>query len=303
MTKLILTTVLLIAIGTTTLLGQNRMKFKHRLSQNKIHSKGFVLLNPTADGKSFDTLRIGGKNGKSKLSCIIKLDSKGNILVDFWSIPDTITKRHWIFWKKTYIDEFQGDNSFISNGTYYVNSGTSFNIDKPTTLSDGRKLIGYSTKVLCVPFNGFTFGVATIPFRWRGSEDISATEKVNAAVTSPKPDISFTGGWTLGKSVITNRSIINYSATFGAFVGLTGAEIKDGVVKTGTFLYGTGKTTKQVQTNPAMSYGAAITLARNNLGLVFVLGFDNSFGDYSKDWVYQNRPWVGIGLSANLGIF
>lgn len=296
MKKTILTSLLLIAIGTTTVLGQNKIKFKHKLSQKKIDNAVFVLVNYNSKTNKYsDTLEIGGD---SKLRSIIKLDSKGNILVDFWQISHgPITTGRW-FWKRTInvVDQYRGNDSII-------NSTTPYNIDNPPKLSDLRDSIGKPTRVLGIPFSGFTFGVATIPFRYRGSQDISSTEKVNAAVTSPRPDIAFTGGWTLGKSIITNRSIINYSATFGAFVGLTGAEIKDDVVKSGTFLYGTVKTTKQVQTNPAMSYGAAITLARNNLGLVFALGFDNSFGEYSNDWVYQNKPWFGIGLSANLGIF
>ncbi len=301
MKKPFLTSLMLIAIGTTTLLGQNRMKFKHRISQKRINDAGFVLLNwnPNSNGGKggyTDTLKIGDDN---KLRSIIKLDSKGNILVDFWQIKSGQGfKRKCIFWKDqiSEIDPFKSQIKF-------VNSQTPYNIDNPPKLTDGRNSIGKTTKVLPIPFSGFTFGVATMPFRLRGSENISPTEKVNYVVTSPKPDISFTGGWTLGKSIITSRSIINYSATFGGFVGLTSAEIKDGVVNSATFLYGTGKTTKQVQTNPAMSYGAAITVARNNLGIVFALGFDNSFGVYSNDWVYQNRPWFGIGLSANLGIF
>lgn len=286
MKKSIFTPILLIAIGTSVF-GQNRMKFKHKLSQKIITDAGFVL----KDGAG-QPLTIGGTG---KLRCLIKLDSKGNILVDFWQISHgTFTKRHMLFWKKTYtlIDAYRGQNGI-------VNSQTSFNIDKPSTLTDRREFIGDPTKVLYVPYSGFTFGVATIPFRLRGSAEIASTEKTKTTVTSPKPDIAFTGGWTTGKSVITNRSIINYSVTFGAFVGLTGAEIKDGVVKSGSELYGTKKT----QTNPAFSYGASATLARNNLGLVFALGFDTSLGDYSGDWIYQNKPWFGIGLSANLGIF
>ncbi|MCA6516206.1 MAG: hypothetical protein IM577_11505 [Chitinophagaceae bacterium] len=297
MTKSILTTLLLIAIGTTTLLGQNRMKFKHRLSQKRIYDAVFVLLNwnPTSNsgkGGYTDTLEIGGDN---KLRSIIKLDSKGNILVDFWQIKSGQGfNRKWIFWKEQIveIDPFK-------NQSKIVNSQTPYNIDNPPKLTDGRNSIGKATGVLRIPFSGFTFGIATLPFRLRGEQDISSTEKSKKTVSSPRPDVAITGGWTFGKSVITNRSIINYSATFGAFVGLTGAEIKDGVVKSGTELYGSKKT----QTNPAMSYGINGTFARNNIGLVVALGFDNSMGSYSNDWIYQNKPWIGIGLSASLGIF
>jgi hypothetical protein len=286
MTKSILTSLLLIAIGTTTLLGQNRAKFKHKLSQSAIDKAGFSLYN----GK--EKIKIGGTN---KLRCVIKLDSKGNILVDFWQISSGAGfNRKWMFWKEAVaeLDPYKGQKE-------YVNSETVFDIENLPKLKDERNKIGDPTKVLCIPFSGLTFGIATLPFRLRGEQDISSTEKSKKTVSSPRPDVAITGGWTFGKSVITNRSIINYSATFGAFVGLTGAEIKDGVVKSGTELYGSKKT----QTNPAMSYGINGTFARNNIGLVVALGFDNSMGSYSNDWIYQNKPWIGIGLSASLGIF
>lgn len=257
--------------------GQNRMKFKHRLSQKKIDDAGFVLQGyDSATKKYSESLKIGGTN---RLRCIIKLDSKGNIFVDFWRI-------------KPSKDGFKGQAGIVNSETY-------FSIDNLPKLSDGRAKIGDPTKVLCVPFNGITFGVAALPFRLRNKEDISPTEKSNKTVTSPRPDIAITGGWTVGKAVITNRSIVNYSATLGPFIGVTAAEIKNGVVKSGTELYGTTKS----QTNAALSYGISLTLARNNFGLVFALGYDKSMGKYSDDWIYQKESWFGIGLSANLGIF
>ena len=204
---------------TTTLFGQNRIKFSHRLSQKKIDNAGFVLLasNP-ATGKYTDILKIGGTN---RLGCIIKLDRDGNIFVDFWQI-------------KSNKDGFKGQAGI-------VNSETNFNIDNLPKLSDGRTKVGEPTKVLYVPFNGLTFRVAAIPFRLRFKEEISSTEKSNVTVISPRPDFAITSGWTVGKSVITNRSIINYSAILGPFIGLSSAEIKNGVVKSGTELFGTSK--------------------------------------------------------------
>ncbi len=271
MKNLILTFTLIVLTATSSLFGQNRAKFKHRLSQNAITNAGFVL----RDGVG-SPLIIGGNN---RLKCVIKLNSSGVILVDFWRI-DPAT------------DPFAGQAGI-------VNSSTPFNLTTLPTLSDGRTTIGQPTRVLKVPFNCLTFGVATIPFRLRGSQTISSTEKSKTTVTSPRPDIAFTGGWTVGKSTITSRSIINYSSTFGAFLGLSSAEIKSGAVSSTSVLYGTSKS----QNNPALSYGASITLARNNLGLVLALGFDNSFGEFSNDWIYQNKPWLGVGLSANLGLF
>ena len=270
MKKTILTFILLLSCSTF-IFGQNRMRFKHKLSQNIITQAGFAL----RDGAG-GILNIAPN---AKLKCIIKLDSRGTIFVDFWQInPAT--------------DPYAGVVGI-------VNSNNPFSILTLPTLIDGRVQIGDPTRYLKVPFNCFTFGVATLPFRYRGSESINSTEKVSSTITSPKPDISFTGGWTFGKSYISNRSIVNLSATFGAFLGLTSTEIKDGVVNSTSVIYGT----KKIQTNPAIQYGPAITLARNNLGVVIAVGFDSNIGSYSNDWIYQTRPWLGIGLSANLGLF
>lgn len=259
--------------------GQNRINFRHRLTQSRIDGADFTLnyydtSNP-AD-KKYRSIRI--PDGATR-SCIIKLDSKGNILVDFWRlIPDS--------------DSNKGQDAF-------VNSDTPINVDFPIKLTDGRTKIGEPTKVLFVPFRALGFGIATIPARIRFKEEISPTEKSETTVTSPRPDIALTVGLTRGGSIITNRAITNVSATLGAFGGISGAEIKNGVVKAGTPLYGTSKS----QTNVALSYGVSLTLARNNLGLVLAYGFDKSLGEYSSDWIYQKEGWFGIGISAGLGIF
>lgn len=244
---------LLILTASSSLFGQNRMKIKHLLSQNAITNAGFVL----RDGAG-NPLTIGGNN---KLKCIIKLNSDGVILDDFWTI-DPAT------------DPFAGNIGV-------VNSTTLFNLAGLPTLSNDRTKIGQPTKVLKIPFNGFTFGLASIPFRLRGEQTISPTEKSKTNVTSPKPDIAITYGWTVGKSAISNRSIINYSSTFGIFLGLTIVEINNGVVSSTSEFFGTSKS----QNNPALSYGTSVTFARNNFGIKPALGFDSSFGYYSKDWI------------------
>ena len=99
------------------------MKFKHRLSQNAITSAGFVLKDSAGN-----PLTIGGNN---KLKCVIKLNSNGVILVDFWRI-DPVS------------DPFAGTAGV-------VNSATPFNLIGLPTLSDGRTTIGQPTSVLKIP--------------------------------------------------------------------------------------------------------------------------------------------------------
>jgi hypothetical protein len=46
-----------------------------------------------------------------------------------------------------------------------------------------------------------------------------------------------------------------------------------------------------------------LLLGRNNLGLSISAGYEYAIGPYSKGWIYQGRPWVGIGIITSLGMF
>ena len=50
------------------------------------------------------------------------------------------------------------------------------------------------------------------------------------------------------------------------------------------------------------SSGYTVTIGRNNFGITLSLGFDMALGQNSTTWIYQNRPWLGIGVSTNLGL-
>lgn len=278
--KFLLTFFLVILINSSFIFSQNRFVFKYKLSQKTINNKGFVLKDQTQN----KILYIGHKQ---KLKCSIKLNSSGKILVDFWQILNKTKKC-----KREVSDKHRDQIDTI-------NSAMAFDLDKLPILYDNRDSIGKPTKALFVPFTALSFGFLTLPFRLRPSERISPTDNSTITASTPKPDIAISGGYTWGYGVITNRAIINYSLTLGGFVGLTSAEIKNGVVKSSSALFGGTKT----QTNAALSYGGTITFARNNFGIVLALGLDNSFGDFSQDWIYQNKPWFGVGISANLGFF
>ena len=56
------------------------------------------------------------------------------------------------------------------------------------------------------------------------------------------------------------------------------------------------------QDNVALSYGVNAMFGRNNFGISLSLGFDVSVGKNSDLWIYQNKPWLGIGVSTNLGL-
>jgi hypothetical protein len=57
------------------------------------------------------------------------------------------------------------------------------------------------------------------------------------------------------------------------------------------------------RTNLALSTGLAMTLIRNTIGLVAALGVDHCTGRKRAEWLYQNKPWLGFGISTGLGFF
>lgn len=269
MKKLI--TVALIFCSTLSF-GQNSSKFHHKLSQAIIDSAEFVLRAKTShftkDSILIDDFKKMYIGDGLVRSCILSLDGKGGITVDFWRIVDSI---------------YDGVDTIVNRKTKTL----SF------TLTDGRKNIGQATKVIKVPFSAWTWSVGTTPVRYRFKTD-SSLSTVSTALS-----ISFSYGYTFGKSVITSRAINHKSITIAPFIGLVSADLKKETVKTPK-IWDAAKTT--TQTNVAFSYGLSGTFARNNLGIVVSVGFDHMFGSKSDQWSYQDKPWIGLGINTNLGI-
>jgi hypothetical protein len=147
--------------------------------------------------------------------------------------------------------------------------------------------------------------VAKIPFRainWNASltlYKIRSAQHGNPvyAVSDPASMlVSVIYGYTFGYSKISHESITNYYTTIGPFAGITSANLTSDTVTNPALL------TKE-QNNVAYSYGISAVLGRNNFGFSLSLGFDASIGQNSSLWIYQHKPWFGIGVSTGLGMF
>jgi hypothetical protein len=186
-------------------------------------------------------------------------------VIDFWQIKDSLNVQ---------IDTCLSKNTDLGR----------FEIDL------SRNKVGEPTRYIVIPFRAWSWGVGTNPFRYR--------PKTNGTFSSVSTSlgVSLNYGKTYGFSKISPRAINNYSITIGPFIGLSSVELKKSTVKS-------PNTWETDRTNVAFSYGLNAILARNNFGLVFSIGFDNSFGENSKEWSHQNMPWFGIGINTSLGIF
>jgi len=153
-----------------------------------------------------------------------------------------------------------------------------------------RTTLGDSTRVIRVPFRTRSWSIATVPFRYRFKSD-SAFSTVTSNLS-----VSFSYGWATGYSTITHRGMNNYSVTLGPFIGFSSADLKRSTVKKPA-------SWAADRTNIALSYRGSVTLARNNFGLVLSFGLDHAFGKNSKQWSYQDKPWIGLGVNTSLGLF
>lgn len=291
-------------IGTSFIsisqLSPNSFRFHHVIKKNKLIDGDYTLLYITTPGTNLrwgtSTLSAGNDTlfvenfptgtplnsstqvyrltlTEDRLKCVLSLDNTGNIIVNPWSQPPT------------------GNVGSISSGiplgvgTNYFNIGLS-----------KRNFVGDTPRFEKVGFRSWAMGVAVGTFRYRPKQDtVSGTV---SGTVSTALSISVTGGYALGWSAINSKRMTNYSLIAGLFVGLASADLKKGTVENPS----EWKTTYD-RINPAISYGINTIFSRNNFGIVFSLGFDSNIGPNSKQWIYQNKPWFGIGVNTSLGIF
>ncbi|MBK6625984.1 MAG: hypothetical protein IPJ87_00980 [Flavobacteriales bacterium] len=144
----------------------------------------------------------------------------------------------------------------------------------------GLPVVDPWSKALRIGFRGWHFGSMTIPLRLRPATLSLAPSLVK------DPSIALFYGHTRGYGLVTHRAITNYSITAAPFIGLTVAELKTSTV---------------VQNSPAIMLGGGFVLARNNLGIMLTVGMDQAVGNHTDKWIYQGKPWFGLGVSASLG--
>jgi hypothetical protein len=198
-----------------------------------------------------------------KLYGIVRI-SEGVPIVDFWPITN---------------DDYANNSHCISKNTELGR----FEVDL------SRKKVGDHVRYVKVPFSGWIFGIGTTPFRFRPK-----TKSFPAAVSS-QIGINATYGKYVGYSRVSENAITNYGLIIGPFAGITEVRLeKSTVTDPDSWI--------EDRTNPAITYGLNIALTRNNLGIVLSLGYDRNFGSNSKDWAYQNKFWIGIGINTYLGV-
>lgn len=161
----------------------------------------------------------------------------------------------------------------------------------PLELRDNRTLVCDPTRVIKVPYYHVTFSLNSIPIRYRPKRLLADTVYSYGTVTTAF-SLALSLGHTWGKSVITSRARNDNAFTVGFFAGPSSADYKKTTMKTPSAFTGD-------RTGLVLSYGLNTMFTRNGFGFLFALGADKGLGKYGKDWVYNNKPWIGFGISAS----
>jgi hypothetical protein len=156
-----------------------------------------------------------------------------------------------------------------------------------------KRKIGDPTTYARIPFRAINWNASLTLYKIRSAQhDTPVT-----AVSDPASMlVSVMYGYTLGYAKISHEALTHFYTTVGPFAGITSASLTSETVTNATLL-------SKDQNNVAYSYGISAVFGRNNFGFSLSLGFDASIGKNSSLWIYQHKPWVGIGVSTGLGMF
>ena len=171
----------------------------------------------------------------------------------------------------------------ISSATPYFK--THINLASPTTFGD-------VTPVQYLKFTSLNYGVSTLAARFRG-EDNNGRKVVSGGLGAGL-NISFTRGF----AEITPRKITHWYASFGMFGGIATAELNSSNVTNNSTWPSADK-----RTNATINYGPCLILGRQNFGILFTYGWERALGADGEKWIYNNKPWFGIGVASSLGFF
>jgi hypothetical protein len=149
--------------------------------------------------------------------------------------------------------------------------------------------------------NNFTFQKSTfdldvlaIPIKYRGKEaglPAQLNSEINAALYLGKRKDYFQVQYDQTPTMKFKRKIDHYGFSFGGFIGIGNAVINSDVSQ--------GQVGYEYQ-GITFSKGVAGIIAINNFTLGVAYGFDQLLDGNASQWIYNQKPWVGLALGLNL---
>ncbi|HXD94703.1 MAG TPA: hypothetical protein VNX01_15965 [Bacteroidia bacterium] len=129
----------------------------------------------------------------------------------------------------------------------------------------------------------FTYGPLTVPFKIRNFFNSGS--------------LAFTPNLSLGGAIYGQRKITpNFSV--GGVAGISVSSITLDSVST----KGAVKTSSTGNTRPSLTMTAQILIAYKNINVIAGVGFDfiDIASPIERSWIYQGKPWFGLGIGVNL---
>jgi hypothetical protein len=140
----------------------------------------------------------------------------------------------------------------------------------------------------------FDLDVLAIPVKYRVSQSVipaQLTSEINAALYVGKRKDYFQVNFEKNPANRFKRKIDHYGFSVGGFVGL-GNSVINSDVSQGLIPYEYQGIT--------FSKGIAGIIAINNFTVGVAYGFDNLLDKNSRQWIYNQKPWLGLALGLNL---
>ena len=133
----------------------------------------------------------------------------------------------------------------------------------------------------------------TIPIKMRYSKDIpiQMNANINGAIYLGLRRDRYKINYELSPIHIYNRSKKHFGLSVGVFSGI------------GNTLVSPSNTNNQVSIEydgVIWSKGIATMFAMNNTTIGCAFGFDQLLGPHQNDWIYQNKPYLGLMLGLNI---
>jgi hypothetical protein len=251
-----------------------RLNFRYRISRNKL-----AALNA-------DSFQIKDANGvryqfceslRKPFKCLIN-NKDGDLFIDPWAITDSTL------------------NPQTSKADPCLGSTDTINAQTPNNLRiDGlkRTYVGNPTKSITLPYQTIIVGVNYIGFKIRPKVRDYNDSLYSSNVVAGNINLGFSFGYSFGWTKFTHRSSHSWSITPGISLGL-------GAVSLGKEPLKKQVSTTYTPNNFVLSPCASITIARNDIGLIFTYGHDVMFGRHASAWAYQGKGFFGFGIAAGL---
>ncbi|TYZ12712.1 hypothetical protein FY528_05325 [Hymenobacter lutimineralis] len=267
-----------------------RARFRYILTQRRIDQlrKGCPSLIVTdALGKTaYNLCSVGVPSGRQPRIRALVTNDKGTLLLDPWSVRDDRVNKPC---------QARSDSTSVKKDPCYGTTGIiNAAIDNDLRIQlPKRTRIGDPTIATWLHYQTWLFGVNAIGLkvRPRVKDDADSTYTRNAV--SGTLNLGLNVGYSFGWTYFTHRSSHSYSITPGLNLGFSGVSLSKEPLKRKTTL-------TYIPSNFVFSPALSLIGARNDVGLIFTVGVDRMFGKYADVWLYQNKLFYGIGVSAGL---